>query len=129
MLEDGKIIPPYKSDVDGRYHIEWKLHVANRQELKQLVNTGERDTVILSPILPYMRKKCCNVEEHLVNKKSKSYLAYMYVAKRAGMQEANPVVQGPELRRGRPVQCTRLQRGLSNSGDPTLYCTHAGRWV
>jgi hypothetical protein len=86
--EDGKIVPAYKCDSDGRYHIEGELHVCDRNAVKELFNIasivlragGESDKVLLSPVLRYMKKKCCDAEGHIVNKKAKSYLADMGVA-------------------------------------------------
>jgi len=70
---------------DGKYHVDGKLEIANREEVKHLVSTsipllragGKCRKVILTPSGRYRYTPCCNVRGHCSNMKDFNYGRWM----------------------------------------------------
>jgi hypothetical protein len=70
---------------DGKYHVDGKLEIANREEVKRLVSTsipllragGKCRKVILTPSGRYRYSPCCNVRWHCSNMKDSNYGRWM----------------------------------------------------
>jgi hypothetical protein len=85
LKPDGSKQNAFQSEADGKYHFEGKLQLANRSEMKQLFSIdsillragGDHDKDILSPLTRYLKKKCCDNESHITNKKDSKYLIEM----------------------------------------------------
>jgi hypothetical protein len=76
--EDGSRSLPVKDPHDNTYHIPGSLEFADHTVMKKLVHmtvpllraAGEREKIVLSPLPQYI-KKCCDSDEHLVNRSNK----------------------------------------------------------
>jgi hypothetical protein len=74
---DGSKLAPVK--IDGRYHIIGDLTCGDRDLFKELFNTitpllragGECRKILLSPLIRYATKPCCDGPGHLVNQLNK----------------------------------------------------------
>jgi hypothetical protein len=77
---DGTRLLPGKSS-DSKYHVDGKLEIANRDEIKRMVSTsipllragGKCRKVILTPSGRYRYTPCCNVRGHCSNMKDSYY--------------------------------------------------------
>jgi hypothetical protein len=75
--DDGSRCLPVK--IGGRYHIPGRLEYADKTVVRKLVNTsapllraaGQSRKYILSPLLRYLTKPCCEDKQHLTNRAEK----------------------------------------------------------
>jgi hypothetical protein len=64
---------------DNKYHVPGRLKFADRGVIKNLVNTstpllcagGDANKIILSPLMRYAGKKCCDNKDHITNRRDK----------------------------------------------------------
>jgi hypothetical protein len=70
---------------DGRYHVEGRLEIANREEIKKMVSTsipllragGHCRKVILTPTGRYKYNPCCSITGHVSNIRERNYVRWM----------------------------------------------------
>jgi hypothetical protein len=70
---DGSASKPYKQD--GAYHIKGELQMAGREKFKELLATatpllragGEKEKLVLVPLVRYVTAKCCSNPAHKTN--------------------------------------------------------------
>ncbi len=81
---DGGRVPPSKGR-DGKYHVEGRLEIANREEVKRMVSTaipllragGQCRKVILTPAGRYKYNPCCGLSGHVSNLRERNYVRWM----------------------------------------------------
>ncbi len=69
----------------GRYHVEGRLEIANREEVKRMVSTsipllragGQWRKVILTPTGRYKYNPCCSITGHVSNIRERNYVRWM----------------------------------------------------
>jgi hypothetical protein len=79
--EDGSRMLPQRDPSDNKYHIPGRLEFADRNVVKNLVNIstpllragGEANKIILSPMLRYAVKKCCDNKDHITNRTRRDF--------------------------------------------------------
>jgi hypothetical protein len=82
--EDGSKTLPEKGH-DGRYHVEGKVEIASRDEVKKMVSTampllragGQCRKIILTPTARYRDCPCCGTRGHCTNMKDRNYKQWM----------------------------------------------------
>jgi uncharacterized membrane protein YgcG len=82
--EDGSKTLPEKGH-DGRYHVEGKVEIASRDEVKKMVSTampllragGQCRKIILTPTARYRDCPCCGIRGHCTNMKERNYKQWM----------------------------------------------------
>jgi hypothetical protein len=70
---------------DGRYHVDGKLDITNREEVKSMVSMshpllraeGKCRKMILTPSGRYRYNPCCNTRGHCINMKDSNYCRWM----------------------------------------------------
>ncbi len=81
---DGTRSLPAKSR-DVKYHVEGRLEIANREEIKRMVSTsipllwagGHCRKVILTPTGRYKYNPCCSITGHVSNIRERNYVRWM----------------------------------------------------
>jgi hypothetical protein len=81
---DGSKTLPEKG-LDGKYHVEGKLEIASRDEVKKMVSTampllracGHCRKIILTPTARYRDCPCCGARGHCTNMKDRNYKQWM----------------------------------------------------
>ncbi len=82
--EDGSKTLPEKGH-DGRYHVEGKVEIASRDEVKKMVSKampllragGQCRKIILTPTARYRDCPCCGTRGHCTNMKERNYKQWM----------------------------------------------------
>jgi len=81
---DGTRTLPTKGR-DGRYHVDGRLEIANREEVKKMVSTsvpllragGHCRKVILTPSGRYKYTPCCTIAGHVSNIRERNFVRWM----------------------------------------------------
>jgi hypothetical protein len=82
--DDGSKTLPEKGQ-DGRYHVEGKVEIASRDEVKKMVSTampllragGQCRKIILTPTSRYRDCPCCGAKGYCTNMKDRNYKQWM----------------------------------------------------
>jgi hypothetical protein len=82
--EDGSKTLPEKGH-DGRYHVEGRVEIASRDEVKKMDSTampllragGQCRKIILTPTARYRDCPCCGTRRHCTNMKDRNYKQWM----------------------------------------------------
>jgi hypothetical protein len=103
--DDGSRQLPVK--IGDRYHIPGRLEYADRNVLKNLVNTsacllragGNCEKFILSPLLRYLTMSCCNDATHMTNRGDrKKFIRAMAARNRDMKDELKDLIIGKRIR-------------------------------
>jgi hypothetical protein len=103
--EDGSRSLPVK--IGTKYHVPGRLEYADRQVLKNLVNTsapllragGTCKKYVLSPLLRYLTISCCDDPTHIVNRKDKKkFIRNMAARNREMKEEIRDLVYGKRIK-------------------------------
>jgi hypothetical protein len=103
--DDGSRSLPVK--IGGRYHIPGRLEYADKTVMRKLVNTsapllragGQSRKYILSPLLRYLTKPCCDDKLHLTNRsEKKKFIKNMAARMRDMKDEIKDLVFGKRIR-------------------------------
>jgi hypothetical protein len=81
--DGGRVLP--SKGRDGKYHVEGRLDIANREEVKKMVSTaipllragGQCRKFILTPAGGYKYYPCCTVSGHVSNLRERNYIRWM----------------------------------------------------
>jgi hypothetical protein len=93
--------------IGGRYHIPGRLEYADKTVVRKLVNTsapllraaGQNRKYILSPLLRYLTKPCCEDKQHLTNRaEKKRFIKSMAARMRDIKDEIKDLVFGKRIR-------------------------------